>query len=439
MMALAVSILVAGSMLGVSDSWFETARFGAFVCWGHCSQRGIELSWPMVLSTPLASFCRPVDVDEYHSTAASFDPVMWDAPAFARRLKAAGMQYAVLTAKHHDGFALWRTRLSGYSIANTPYGARGGDLVREFADALRNEGLKVGLYFSLADWHHPDYPAFRETDKPYPFLSLRPVPGSWPAYLEFMSGQVRELLTGYGPVNLLWFDGQWEHTAEEWGAAELAAMIRELQPGILINDRLPGQGGYATPENLIPGQPPQDPWEVCMTMNESWGYNVADPHYKSPVELVHALCEVAGRGGNLLLNLSPRGDGTLPPEQAERLEAIRGWMVQNAAAIVGTHAALEPWQFYGPATARAHEAGTTLYLHLILRPYASIVLRGIHIRRVQSARILSCSTSLKYTVRTTIENAMQQQDPIGDLTVYIPGRLLDSLATIVAVEFSGQP
>ena len=176
-----------------------------------------------------------------------------------------------------------------------------------------------------------------------------------------------------------------------------------------------------------------------MTMNESWGYNAADPHYKTAVELVHTLCEVAGRGGNLLLNLSPRGDGTLPPEQEERLAAIQGWMAKNAAAIVGTQAALEPWQFYGPATRRENEGATTLYLHLILRPYASVVVRGVHIRRVKSARVLSSGERLKYTVRTTIENAMQQPDPVGDVTIYVPERVLDSLATIVAVEFVGEP
>jgi alpha-L-fucosidase len=419
-------------------SWFETARFGAFVCWGHCSQRGIELSWPMVLSAPLASFCRPMDVDEYHQTAATFDPTQWDPQELAKRIKAAGAQYAVLTAKHHDGFALWRTALSEHSIANTPYGCRGGDLVGEFVEALRAEGLKVGLYFSLADWHHPGYPAFREADKPYRFLTHYPTPESWPSYLEFMFGQVRELLTAYGRIDLLWFDGQWEHTAEEWRARELAAMCRQLQPGILINDRLPGEGEYATFENLVPAQPPEGPWEVCMTMNESWGYNAADPHYKSALELVHTLCEVAGRGGNLLLDLSPRGDGTLPPEQEVRLDAIEGWMAQQGAAIVGTRAALEPWQFYGPATRREYDAGTTLYLHLILRPYASVVVRGVPVRRVKAARLLAKGEALKYRVRTTIENAMQEQDPTGDVTIYVPERLLDPLATIVALEFVGK-
>jgi alpha-L-fucosidase len=159
-----------------------------------------------------------------------------------------------------------------------------------------------------------------------------------------MFGQVRELLTNYGRIDLIWFDGQWEHTPREWRSAELVAMIRELQPEIVINDRLPG-GDYDTAEQFVPAVPPARPWEVGLTMNESWGYNPDDPDYKSSRRLVQMLCEIAGRGGRLLLNLSPRGDGALPPEQLERLLAVGEWMRRNDESITGGRPGLEPWQF----------------------------------------------------------------------------------------------
>lgn len=238
---------------------------------------------------------------------------------------------------------MFHTKLSDFSIENSPFGR---DIVREWVDAFRDEGLRIGLYFSLIDWHHPDYPAFTDAHRPYNFANLpRPTPEQWGRYLEFMFGQVRELLTNYGRIDLFWFDGQWERTPEQWRAAALAAMIRELQPEIVINDRLPG-GDYDTPEQFVPAQPPARPWEVCLTMNESWGYNPDDPDYKSPRRLVQTLCEIAGKGGRLLLNVGPRGDGTLATEQLERVHEAGAWMRRNGESIVGTTTGLEPWQFW---------------------------------------------------------------------------------------------
>jgi alpha-L-fucosidase len=202
------------------------------------------------------------------------------------------MQYAVLTTKHHDGFALWPTRASDFSIARTRYG---GDLVREFVEATRAAGLRVGFYFSLCDWHHPDYPAFTDADRPYRFgMAPKPTPEQWGRFQTFLAAQLRELLTEYGPIDLLWFDGGWERTADAWKSFDLVRMIRELQPGIVINDRLPGAGDYDTPEQFVPAEPPPRAWETCMTMNESWAWNPEDPDYKSPRALVHALCGSRG-------------------------------------------------------------------------------------------------------------------------------------------------
>ncbi len=397
--------------------WFVQARFGMFIHWTHIANRGFELSWPLVGGVGVLPYSSEVTVEDYYAKAFDFSPKPGAAKQWMRLAREAGMRYAVLTTKHHDGFALWPTKHSDFSIAQTSYG---GDLVREYVDAAREEGLRVGFYYSLSDWHHPDYPAFREEDKPYlKFLGRRSE--TWDRYLDVMFGQVRELLTNYGEISVMWFDGQWERSKNEWRSKELAQMIRELQPGILINDRLPG-GDYATPEQAIPATVPEGPWETCMTMNASWGYVPDDTRYKSSRDLVHTLCETAGKGGNLLLNVSPREDGSLPPEQVERLEAVASWMSRNAHAIQGTEPGLEPWQFYGPSTRR----GSTIYLHCVMRPYEGVVVRGLPIKRVR------CELPIR--TRATAEQELTNPDPIGEVFIEVPEDRIDPVATVIELE-----
>ncbi|HYC22728.1 MAG TPA: alpha-L-fucosidase [Candidatus Bathyarchaeia archaeon] len=411
----------------MSKTWFESARFGMFVHWGHGSQHGWELSWPLVGGSQVLPACQDVPAEVYHASAGTFSPRPGSPRLWLEQARRAGMRYAVLTAKHHDGFALFHTRASTFSIEQTPYG---GDLVREFVDGARELGLHVGLYFSLCDWHHPDYPAFTDQDRPYRYGRVpRPSAEQWSRYREFLFAQIRELLTGYGKIDLIWFDGGWERSAQEWRSTELADLIRSLQPEILINDRLPGVGDFDTPEQFIPAEPPLRAWEACLTMNESWAWNPSDERYKSARELVHALCEIAGRGGNLLLNVGPMGDGRLPPEQLERLEAVARWMGSYGESIVDTEPGLEPWQFYGPTTRR----GERLFLHLLARPYESVTVRGVKIRRVRSVRELASGRALDYTSRCAIIDGLFNPDPSGEITIRVPEELLDPLATVVEV------
>ncbi len=406
-------------------SWFKTARFGLFIHWSHSSQKGMDVSWPLVSRIP---------VDEYHATAATFDPQAWDAKALTKRAARLGAQYAVLTTKHHDGYAMFHTKQSEHSIEHSPFGR---DVVREYADAMRDEGIRVGFYYSLLDWHHPDYPAFTDDDKPYTFGKWRqPEPEAWDRYIEFMFAQVRELLTNYGKVDVIWFDGHWERTPEQWKAKELEEMISSLQPDILINDRLPNAGDYRTPEQLIPPQPLDGPWETCMTIGKSWGYDPNDTDRKSGRDLIHSLCEVAGRGGNLLLNVGPTGDGALPPTDIERLDEIERWMATNKDAIVGTEPGIEPWQFYGPSTRR----GDTIYLHLLMRPYESVTVRGVHVKRIRSVRALSTDEQLKYDFRlSAVDATLDRPDPVGEVSIHVPESAVDPSATVIALEFSEQP
>jgi alpha-L-fucosidase len=414
-------------------SWFDTARFGMFVHWGHSSQQGIELSWPLVGGHAALPNCNEVPVAQYHASAATFDPRAYDPVDWARRAKRLGMQYAVFTTKHHDGYAMYDTKVSDFSIMHSPYDR---DIFGMFCDAMRTEGIRIGVYFSLIDWHHPDYPTFEESDKPYVFGKWRrPSEEQWARFSEFMFAQVRELLTNYGPIDVMWFDGGWERSTTQWRSDELEAMIRELQPGIMINDRLPGVGDFSTPEQFVPPKPLARAWETCLTINESWGYNPGDTEFKSARRLIHMLCETAGKGGNLLLNVSPMGDGRLMPELVERLDVIEAWMQRNGESIVGTTAGLEPWQFYGPSTQRDN----TTYLHLLMRPYDEVTVRGVHIKRARSVRALSTGAELHFTGRASIIDTLINPDPAGELTISVPADAIDEHATVLAVEFADAP
>lgn len=368
------------------NSWFETARLGMFVHWGHSSQKGYELSWPLVGGVFSLPWCQNIPIEDYHRTASSFNPQQYNPQEWASLAKRLGMQYAVLTAKHHDGFALFHTQQSDFSIEYAPYNK---DIVREFVEAMRSVKLRIGLYFSLIDWHHPDYPAFTEANKPYAFEQLpQPTQAQWERYIQFMFNQIQELLTNYGQIDIIWFDGSWERTPAQWQTQRLKQTIRELQPSILINDRLPDCGDFETPEQFIPPQPPAHPWETCLTINESWGYNLDDQNFKSPRQLIHTLCEVAGKGGNLLLNISPMGNGQIQPELLEPLEEIASWMSRHSDSIISTTPGLEPWQFYGPSTRK----GNRIYLHLLMKPYETISVRGVPIKRIKSVSVLANGT-----------------------------------------------
>ena len=410
-------------------SWFDEARFGMFIHWSAISQRGLELSWPLVGGIPVLPYSTGVDVEDYYRGALDFCPITDSPRRWMACARDAGMRYAVLTTRHHDGFALWPSKYTDFTIAATPYE---GDLVREYVDAARAEGLRVGFYLSLSDWHHPDYPPFSRDDASYPaYLGRRAEPASWARYVDCLFGQVQELLTDYGPIDVMWFDGQWERTADEWRAGELRSLIRSLQPDCLVNDRLPRQGDFATPEQSIPPEAPTGPWETCMTMNRTWGFHPSDEEYKSTHRLVHTLCEVAGKGGNLLLNVSPRGDGTLPPEQLDRLAAVGSWLARNGEAIYGTTPGLEAWQFYGPSTRR----GNQLFLFLLMRPYESVSLRGVRLGGVQSVRVLGAGDELAFTTAATAQEELSG-NPVGEVIIEVPDHAIDPVATVLEVTYN---
>jgi alpha-L-fucosidase len=302
-------------------AWFDEARFGLFLHWGLYALPARH-EWVQTREHLSAA--------HYERYREHFDPDRFDPRAWARQAKAAGFRYAVLTTKHHDGFCLWDSALTDFTSMHTPAGR---DLVAEFVEAFRAEGLRIGFYHSLIDWHHPDF----TVDGIHP---LRNDPEAlaantdrdWGRYRDYLHGQVRELLTGYGTVDYLFFDFSYSQGIEglpgkgaaDWGSEELVSMIRELQPDILINDRLELPGDVTTPEQYQPVETPVDAdggplrWEACQTLNGSWGYDRDNLDYKSPELLLRMLVDSVSKNGNMLLNIGPTARGTIDPRAVER-------------------------------------------------------------------------------------------------------------------------
>jgi alpha-L-fucosidase len=344
--------------------WWREARFGLFIHWGLYAIPAGAWNGRTDYGEWIRNNAR-IPIDVYDRFQAQFNPTKFDPDAWVRMAKQAGMQYIVITTKHHDGFALFDSKGTTWDVMATPYGR---DIIAQLAEACRRHGIRLGLYYSIMDWHHPDYLPRREWER-----ASRPEAGAdFDRYVAFMKGQLRELLTNYGPVGVLWFDGQWEPT---WTAArgrDLCDYVRGLQPSIIVNNRVgQGIGDFGTPEQEIPatGLPGGPSWETCMTMNRNWGYTRADKDFKPTETLVRNLVDIASKGGNFLLNVGPTAEGEFPPESVTRLKGIGNFMRYAGESIYGTSAspfAALPW---GRCTQRRLDANTTrLYLHVLSRP-----------------------------------------------------------------------
>ncbi|MFJ2768637.1 alpha-L-fucosidase [Streptomyces sp. NPDC087300] len=405
--------------------WFGDAKLGIFLHWGVYSVDGVAESWSFFDGVvPYDTYMAQLD----RFTAARYAPDEW-AELFVR----AGARYAVLTAKHHDGVALWDTSANDLSVVKrTPAGR---DLVAPYVAALRARGIKVGLYYSHLDWSHPDYATVRppgqdpaERGNPYAMPAAGDEdPARWAEFLAFHRAQVRELLERFEP-DLLWFDGEWERGPEQWRMAELAVEIAELSPHTVVNGRLTGHGDYATPEQGVPVEPPPGDWELCLTVNDSWGHQPHDIHYKTPRQLVRVFVETIGGGGNLLLAVGPQEDGTLLPEQTERLAALGEWKERHADAVHGTVRGLPHGHFYGPSTLSADRR--TLHLFLFDRPNEYVVLRGVR-NAVTSARVLGTGTAVRH------ERVGGLGDVPGWEYVHLTDDDLDPLCTVLVLELDG--
>ena len=407
-----------GRTTAADTEWFTRDRFGLFIHWGI---------YALPARHEWVKQREKIRDEDYQRYFDHFYPDLYDPEKWAREAKNAGMRYFVVTTKHHDGFCLWDSDLTDYKVTNTPWGE---DLIAPMVEAFRAEGMKVGFYHSLIDWHHPEFPVdglhSRRDDEEYIEANRdRDIA----RYREYLHGQTRELLTRFGRVDVMWFDFSYSDRVwggkgkDDWGSEELMNMVRELQPGIIVNDRLEIGGDLKTPEQYQPASWPEVKgertlWEACQTLNGSWGYDRDNLDWKPVGMLVRMLVDTVSKGGNLLLNVGPNARGELESRALESLRGLGDWMRLHERAIRGCTASdLTP-----PSDCRYTENGDRLYLHLFAWPFKHVHLEGLA-GRVEYAQLLSDASEIEMLV---IDPDQQAQNttmggiPEGTLTLELP-------------------
>jgi alpha-L-fucosidase len=423
-------------------AWWREARFGMFVHWGLYS--GLAGSWndKIVADSGGLEWIQKLVGADTHTYSAQAIPKFQPKPGFAkewaRLAKQAGCQYVVFTTKHHEGFSLHNSKLTQYDAGDL----LNRDLVREITDALHAEGLKVGFYHSVIDWHHPQYDFTKSNQLPYPDggIKLAVTPRDHTRYIEFLHGQVDELTSNYGIIDILW----WDYSSEDfqgdaaWRATDLMKEVRAKHPSIIMNNRLfripeagfsgmgtndvtnqmdPKYGDFVTPEQHIPdaGLPGVD-WESCMTMNTSWGYNAHDQKWKNSKQIIQHLVDIASKGGNFLLNIGPKGDGSIPQQSVTCMTEVGQWMAANAESIRGTTASnLGKLNFDGRITTK----GKTHYLHVFSRPEGGSITLPI-----QAVKATLLAGSKLIPLKSTPSQT----------TIQLPAELPDPVATVIRLE-----
>ena len=377
--------------------WFNHARFGMFIHWGAYAVPA-KGEWYKTQAR--------LTNEEYQKYIDQFDPTHYDPKKWAALAKGAGMKYAIMTAKHHDGFCMFDSKLTDYKYAKR-------DLIKEYVQAFRDEGIKVWLYYSVIDWHHPEYPHFG--DEKHPQRENKDFEGKahdFDVYLDYMHGQVKELCTNYGQIDILWFDFSYDNmVGEKWRASDLMKMVRELQPNVIVDNRLEDHfdcslksgspkfyaGDFLSPEQIMPPEGLLDangkrlPWEACITMNDNWGYVAADKNFKSHSTLIKKLIECVSKGGNLLLNVGPDARGRIPNESVNILENIGRWMDKNGESIYGCG--------YGeigkPELGRYTRNGNKIYFHIMENSVGPMPLVGIPKDKIEKIRMLADGSEVK--------------------------------------------
>lgn len=404
--------------------WWTNNRFGMFIHWGL---------YALPARHEWVKNREKLTNEQYQKYFDNFNPDLYNPKEWARMAKNAGMKYVVLTAKHHEGFCLFDSKYTDYKATNTPIGK---DLIREYVDAFRAEGLKVGFYYSLIDWHHPDYtidrvhPQRQESDTAYARLNKEK---DMKKYQEYMKNQVRELLTNYGEISIIWFDfsfpGQNGKGRADWDSENLLKLARQLQPKIIVDDRLDlsdVEGGFdfVSPEQYKVDKWPEHngkkvAWETCQTFSGSWGYYRDETTWKSPAQLLELLIETVSKGGNLLLNVGPTARGVFDDRAQNRLAAMGEWMKYNNRSIYNCTEA--PAEFTAPANTLLtyNPATKRLYVHLLAYPMGNLVLKNMA-DKVKYIQFLHDASEIKYSSVKNDANSLNLSLPILKPNTEIP-------------------
>lgn len=414
--------------------WWRDARFGLFIHWGLYSIPAGEWNGAVNHAEWIRTTAQ-ISLKEYDRFVDQFNPAKFNAEEWVKMAKDAGMKYIVITSKHHDGFCLFDSRYTDFDVMSTPFKR---DILKELSDACHKYGIKICFYYSIMDWHHPDYLPRREweTDRSTEGADFK-------RFLQYLKNQLKELLTNYAEIGVLWFDGEWEDTWNSQLGIELYNYVRSLQPNIIVNNRvgvgrsgLEGftQGGefagdFGTPEQQVPptGLHNVD-WESCITMNNHWGYNKNDKNFKSTAELIRMLIDIASKGGNLLLNVGPNSEGLFPEESIDRLKEIGEWMKLNGESVYGTQASPFANLSWGRCTIKRMGKNTRLYLHVFDLPKdGKLILPGI-LNRPEKADFLSDK-------QKNLLNVKRDEDAI---IIQLPNIPLDEICTVIALDIEGK-
>ena len=397
--------------------WYQDAKLGIFIHWGIYSVNGIDESWSF--------HNKKISYADYMAQLKGFTASAWNPQDWADLIRASGARYAVLTTKHHDGVALWNTSYSDLNVVKRTPAHR--DLVAPFFAALRKDSIKCGAYFSLLDWSHPDYPGFLSDSSRY---DINKDYARWNRYRHFFQGQITELMDNYHP-DLIWFDGDWEQSAERWEADHVRDLILSRNPATIINGRLQGYGDYATPEQNIPVSRPAYPWwELCYTSNMNWGYHPDDTAWKTPAEIISVFADVIYNGGNLLLDIGPRQDGSIPDEEVHLLKELGKWTHKHEDAIFGTLGGIPQGHFFGPST--LSKDSTTLYLFLPAKTYGQVLVKGL-VNHIKDITVVGNGARLTHKVVGKIS-----WSPVPGLVyIDVPRDVLDEYMTVLALKLDG--
>ncbi len=396
--------------------WFKDAKLGIFIHWGIYAVDGIDESWSF--------FNEYISHKDYMKqldgfTAQKYDPELWGS-----LLSKSGARYVVITSKHHDGVALWDSDFSNLNVVDKTPAAR--DLIEPLVKTLRKQDLKVGLYYSLLDWSHPDYPNLTRNTKRYETDTVK-----WNRFVNFNFDQINEISQRYHP-DLIWFDGDWEQTPEAWKAEQIRELLLANNPDVIINSRLADYGDYATPEQGLPITTPKDKyWELCMTMNDSWGFQHNDHNYKTANQIIRIFADVISKGGNLLPDIGPKADGTIPAEQVAIMQELGRWISKNQEAIYGTEAGMSKDYFAGPSTLSPDS--TTLFLFVENRPTGPVALKGLK-NKINRIRVVGEGTKLAWEEKM---KAYWSEKP-GIIYIDIPATSVDENITVIALQLDGK-